>query len=122
MINRYKWSFKNYKPQQVVRLTPNRWITQLSIDKRWSKDIGAKLLINLALTNGGAWFEGRGGVGKTEILKSLDSVVKKNRMKYYLWKKPALKQLYKIDWFGMLEEWRQLNPCFIIKLARTNKA
>ena len=122
LINRYKWSFKNYKPQQVVRLTPNRWITQLSIDKRWSKDIGAKLLINLALTNGGAWFEGRGGVGKTEILKSLDSVVKKNRMKYYLWKKPALKQLYKIDWFGMLEEWRQLNPCFIIKLAPTNKA
>ena len=122
MIARYKWSFKKYQPQQTVRYTINRWDKQVEIDKKWSKDNGARCLINLALTNGGAWFEGRGGVGKTEILKSLDTIVRKNRMKYYLWKKPAFKELHSIDWFGRLEDWRKLNPCFVIKLAPTNKA
>lgn len=120
-ISRSKWEFKKYKPQGVVYYQVNRWKQLLTIDKYWTKEIGGKLLLNLALMNGGAWFEGMGGVGKTELLKQLDLIVERNRIKYK-WKKAIVKETNKITWFGELEEWRKTNPCYVVKLAPTNKA
>ena len=122
LVNKYKWEFSKYKPQKIVRYQPNIWMEKIDIDRYWTKDIGAKLLLNLAITNGGCWFEGMGGVGKTELLKSLSELVRKNRIYYEMVKKPYIKKNYPIDWYGELEAWRKFNPCFIIKLAPTNKA
>ena len=121
MINRYKWEFKKYQPQKQVYYNPNRWRKLFSIDKYWTKEYGAKCLINLALMNGGCWYEGMGGVGKTELLKQFDLMIQNNKKKYK-WKKAIIRTTNTITWFSELEEWRRKNPCFVVKLAPTNKA
>ena len=115
------WTFTKFRSQRRVMLQGNRWRDTLEIDKAWTKEKGAGLLLTYAITKGGVWFEGRAGVGKTEILKCLDKKLDINRQKYR-WMKPYYKAKYNHTYYSECEDWREDNPCFAIKLAPTNKA
>ena len=115
------WVCKEYhKPNSVFQLQ-NKWRNQVSVDKRWTKNIGGKLLFNLINIAGGALVQGEGGVGKSELMIKVDDTFCHNRIRYK-WKKAILKSQDDPLWFQKLEEWRDANPCFCIKLAPTNKA
>jgi hypothetical protein len=70
---------------------------------------------------GGVYCRGEGGVGKTEIIKGIDEICRKNRLMLKL-----MRTYYKIvdndNWVRRLEIWRETHPCFLMKLAPTNKA
>ena len=68
---------------------------------------------------GGMYCRGEGGVGKTEIIKGIDEICEENRDKLKLMKE-ELKD--RDDKELIIKEWRETHPCFVYKLAPTNKA
>jgi hypothetical protein len=115
------WVCKDYHKPNSVFLNSNRWRDVVSVRKKWSKDIGGKLLFNLINIHGGGLVQGEGGVGKSELMIKIGETFDHNRIRYK-WKKAILKSQDDPLWFQKLEEWRDDNPCFCIKLAPTNKA
>ena len=116
------WSFTQFKSQRKVIPQMNVWKDTLTIDKYWTKDIGARLLLRYAINNGGAWFEGRAGVGKTTILETLNKTLEENQKRYNEFWKNFLKEKYEYTYFSEWENWRNDNPCYAVRLAPTNKA
>jgi len=121
IISKDVWEFKEYKKQNPVIMKNNILEKEIDIDKRWSKNIGGTCIFRLVNSYGGAWIQGEGGVGKTEFLKNFGDILDKNRIRYR-WRKAILKSQEDYKYFEKLEEWRDKNPCFCIKLAPTNKA
>ena len=68
---------------------------------------------------GGLYCRGEGGVGKTEIIKGIDEVVRKNRQKLFTMR-IFLKNLDNIE--QIIKVWRETHPIKVFKLAPTNKA
>lgn len=68
---------------------------------------------------GGLYCRGEGGVGKTEFIKGIDEICKKNRDELETMTK-ELKD--RDDKEQIIKEWRETHPCFVFKLAPTNKA
>ena len=68
---------------------------------------------------GGLYCRGEGGVGKTEIIKGIDEICRKNRQKLMAMN-IFLKYLDNKQ--SIIKEWREIHPCFVKKLAPTNKA
>ena len=120
-INKDEWVFREYKPQNQVLYKQNKWKHNIPINHSWDKETGAKRILKLINTLGGAWIEGEGGVGKTEFIKNFSKVIDRNRIRYK-WLRYILKSQEDPRAFEKLEEWRNENPTFAIKLAPTNKA
>ena len=121
LISKEDWDCKiSDKEDNGVRMEPNKWKNEISIDKAWSEEIGAKLLMRLLVKQGGL-VKGEAGVGKSTLLNTIDDGMKKNRIRYK-WYKLYLKLTENDYWFQELEDWRDENPCFCLKLAPTNKA
>ena len=64
---------------------------------------------------------GEGGVGKTEIIKGIDEICAKNRIKLR-WLRAFYKIVDRDNLMDRLSVWRETHPCFVKKLAPTNKA
>tara|TARA_R110000751_G_scaffold88749_1_gene175193 strand:+ start:1320 stop:5159 length:3840 start_codon:yes stop_codon:yes gene_type:complete len=120
-IDKKDWVFREYKPQNQVLYKQNKWKNKIPINHYWDKDTGAKKIFKLINTLGGCWIEGEGGVGKTEFIKTFSNVIGRNRIRYK-WLRYILKSQEDPRYFEKLEEWRNDNPAFAIKLAPTNKA
>ena len=120
-VSKDEWVFKEYKKQNQVLAKANYWKNTIPVNHRWDKDTGAKKIFKVINSLGGAWIEGEGGVGKTEFLKTFQAIMDRNRMRYRF-QKCIHKHNENPRAFEDLEEWRQDNPCFAIKLAPTNKA
>ena len=103
-----------------IMLYPNRWRNQIDIDNPWTTDKGSKFIYNL-INREGAWIQGEGGVGKSELMNQISKILHRNKIRYKF-KKAILKEQDNLYWYQELEEWRNQNPCFSIKLAPTNKA
>ena len=112
---------KEYSKQIGVKYIPNEWNTDIDITYKWDKDIGGKILINHLIVSGGGWVNGLGGRGKSELIVSLDNIIKRNRIRYK-WMRGIYKTLCPDKYFDKLEEWRDKNPCSYRKFAPTNKA
>tara|TARA_Y100000592_G_scaffold31957_1_gene50848 strand:- start:4609 stop:8547 length:3939 start_codon:yes stop_codon:yes gene_type:complete len=86
----------------------------------WDKS-EVKNIVDKYYKLGGLYCRGEGGVGKTEIIKGIDEICRKNRLMLKL-----MRTYYKIvdndNWVRRLEIWRETHPCFLMKLAPTNKA
>ena len=116
------WDFKKAPTtQKDVRYKGNCWRDKIDINKRWTKDTGAKLLFNLIHKSGGALLNGEAGVGKSELMNCIEEEFIENR-KNYKWMKLIVKLMGYDDPHQVLEDWRNDYPCFAIKLAPTNKA
>ena len=117
----FNFMMNDYKPQIPVKFIPNKWDTEIDIRKKWDKDTDGKYYLNIALKNGGGWFSGLGGRGKSELVLTFDRMIKRNQIRfrfikaYYQTKYPA-------NWFEKCEEWKLDNPIYIRKFAPTNKA
>ena len=70
---------------------------------------------------GGLYCRGEGGVGKTEIIKGIDEICAKNRIKLR-WLRAFYKIVDRDNLTERLAPWRETHPCFVKKLAPTNKA
>ena len=70
---------------------------------------------------GGLYCRGEGGVGKTEIIKGIDDICAKNRIKLR-WLRAFYKIVDRDNLTERLAPWRETHPCFAKKLAPTNKA
>ena len=119
-IPKEDWDFKKQDELSGIMMRPNRWSSVIDVDKRWSIDKGSKLIFNLINRNG-AWVQGCGGVGKSELMIAVSKIFARNRIRYKF-KKAILREQDNVYWYHELEEWRDKNPCFCIKLAPTNKA
>ena len=119
-ISKEDWDCKKQDELPGIMFYPNRWREEIDIDKKWSIDTGSKLIYNLINRNG-AWIQGEGGVGKSELMIAVSKILARNKIRYKF-KKAILKEQENLYWYQELEEWRNTNPCFSIKLAPTNKA
>jgi len=117
----YKEYLKEYREQIPVVLSKNKWNTDIDIKHKWDKDIGGKLLLNHAIYNGGAWFDGLGGRGKSELIIGLDKLIAKNKIRYK-WIKAFYKITQPNKYLDLCEEWRNRNPVYYEKFAPTNIA
>ena len=70
---------------------------------------------------GGLYCRGEGGVGKTEIIKGIAEICYKNRIKLR-WVRAFYKIVDRDNLTERLTPWRESHPCFVKKLAPTNKA
>ena len=84
----------------------------------WGKSKIKKILYKY-YEAGGLYCRGEGGVGKTEIIKGIDEICRKNRQKLMAMN-IFLKYLDNKQ--SIIKEWREIHPCFVKKLAPTNKA
>jgi len=103
-----------------VKYVPNEWEQDIVIDKKWSLNQG-KMLLRLMLNNGGCWFNGKGGRGKTELIKLLKEMVERNRRRKVLWRCVWKSLGYKNLW-SREKDFEEQNPCSIRIYAPTNKA
>ena len=103
-----------------MKFIPNQWEHDIVIDKKWSLNQGM-MLLRLMLSNGGCWFNGKGGRGKTELIKLLNKMCKRNRAKKRVWMK-VWKDLGKKNLWAREKEFEEQNPCSIRIFAPTNKA
>ena len=117
----YKECLKEYRPQIPVVFGKNKWNTDIDIKYKWDKDIGGKVLLNHAIYNGGCWFSGLGGRGKSELIIGLDKIIQKNKIRYK-WIKAFYKITQPKKYRDLCEEWRNRNPVFYEKFAPTNIA
>ena len=103
-----------------VKYVPNEWEHDIVIDNKWSLNQG-KMLLRLMLSNGGCWFNGKGGRGKTELIKLLKKMCDRNKAKKRVWMKVWKELGYKNLW-AREKEFEEQNPCSIRIFAPTNKA
>ena len=122
IVPKDNWEYKKTPTtQKSVRYKGNCWRDKVNINKRWTKDTGAKLLFNFIHNSGGALINGEAGVGKSELMNCISEEFEENR-KNYKWMKLIVKLMDYDDPHQVLEDWRNDYPCFAIKLAPTNKA
>ena len=86
----------------------------------WDKT-EVKNIVDNYYEKGGLYCNGEGGVGKTEIIKGIDEICKKNRLKLR-WLRAFYKIVDRDNLIERLAPWRETHPCFVSKLAPTNKA
>ena len=115
-----KWSDAPSEVGQYPVLKFRRtWRRRNNLDYAWDKDTEIPTMIDRVNKYGGMLFEGEAGTGKTEIIKGIDKICEENREKLELMKE-ELKD--SDDKESIIKEWRKTHPCFIRKLAPTNKA
>jgi len=90
------------------------------LDREWDKT-EIKDIFNKYWNLGGLYCNGEGGVGKTEIIKGIDEICRKNRIKLR-WLRGTYKIVDRDNWVKRIDEWKKDNPCMMWKLAPTNKA
>jgi len=109
-------------PQKLNQLSaPKFRRSWKSIDVKkeyWDKS-EVKNILDKYYKLGGVYCRGEGGVGKTEIIKGIDNLCRINRVKLATMRE-FLKNLD--DKELIIKEWRETHPCFVYKLAPTNKA
>lgn len=109
------------KPQRGFSGIANKWEDELYIHNKWSRNIGAKLLLRLAYQNKGAWFAGMGGRGKSELIKEMTEACRWNCVRYkYI--RAVCKTMNPEAGKEARERWLARNPISCMKLAPTNKA
>ena len=117
--------WRNYaslrKTQLGARYIPNQWREYIDINHKWSKELGSELMLNTLISNGGGWFSGKGGRGKSEIVIQLKKIIAWNNIRLK-WVKFAWKLLGKKNLYYLERDWRKQNPCSAKYLAPTNKA
>ena len=106
--------------QRQVKFTRNRWKQVWDIKHKW-KVSGCLGIIKYICVSGGGFIEGEAGTGKTEIIKTLDDIVAVNR-KLYRWVRIFYKLTQPKTYYELCEDWRNIRPVYIKKLAPTNKA
>ena len=103
------------------KFIPNKWDNEIVIDKAWSKDIGANLLLNAIIGYGGCYIEGMAGRGKSELILALYKKCRKNKVRYVLYKE-CLRLIGATNRYDRLKEWRSSRPVSVKMFAPTNKA
>ena len=103
------------------KFIPNKWDNEIVIDKAWSKDRGANLLLNAIIGYGGCYIEGMAGRGKSELLLALHKKCRKNKVRYVLYKE-CLRLIGATNRYDRLKEWRSSRPVSVKMFAPTNKA
>ena len=79
--DRYDYDIK-FGEQLGVKYTPNLWETDITVNHKWDKDVGGKLLMGLGQGSGGCWYSGLGGRGKSELVKGFRERCDKNSIEY----------------------------------------
>ena len=97
------------------------WRWRWNYDYAWDKNTEIKRMLDWAVERGGMIFEGEAGTGKTEIIKGIDEICRKNRIKLR-WIRAFYKIVKGANHGEFVKTWRETHPCFIKKLAPTNKA
>ena len=87
---------------------------------KWDKN-EVKTILDKYYKLGGLYCRGEGGVGKTEIIKGIDEICARNRIKLR-WLRAFYKIVDRDNLMDRLAPWRETHPCFAKKLAPTNKA
>ena len=118
----YLWknSLCIHKAQLGVAYVPNKWKNDIEINHKWSKKVGGNNLLDFALDNGGVWFSGMGGRGKSELIHQLKRRLKLNRMRLKVWKyiwSQTGENIYQKE-----REWLKKNPCSVKLFGPTNKS
>tara|TARA_R100001594_G_scaffold33576_1_gene62274 strand:- start:503 stop:4309 length:3807 start_codon:yes stop_codon:yes gene_type:complete len=103
------------------RFMVNKWETEYIIDNKWSKEIGANLLLNLIIDKGGCLLEGQAGRGKSEMMNAIYKKCAKNRVKYALYKE-CLRVAKATNLYDKYEAYRKKHPVSVRMFAPTNKA
>ena len=119
--NRIRFSPSNKPINHGFKFMPNRWTTNIIVDKKWSREVGAKLLCNTIIHSGGCMLEGFAGRGKSELITCLTKMCRKNYLKYLLYKE-CLRLAGVSGRYDKCEEYRKKHPCFMRCFAPTNKA
>ena len=117
---KHSWSDAPKKlNQKSVFLKNSRWNSPMEDYTEWWDKSEVDKIIDTYYKAGGMYCRGEGGVGKTEIIKGIDEICRKNREKLELMRE-ELKD--RDDKELIIKEWRETHPCFLTKLAPTNKA
>lgn len=98
----------------------NKWVDDIQINTKWSFNQG-RMLLRLMLNNGGAWFNGKGGRGKTELIKLMKETTKRNKIRLKWWRLIWLSRK-ETNIFKLEQEFMKTNPCSYRICALSNKA
>ena len=112
---------KSNKPQLAFSGIPNLWREEYDITHKWNRDIGGKQMLRLAYKNKGAWFEGLGGRGKSELIKVMTEDCEKNA-RMYKFIRAVCRYLSPDKGKEIREKWLERHPISFMKLAPTNKS
>ncbi len=110
---------KTLKQLSVPRFRRS-WQT-IDVKNEWWDKNEVQGMVDKYYKLGGLYCRGEGGVGKTEIIKGIDEICRKNRLMLKL-RRTYYKIVDNDNWVKRLEVWRETHPCFLTKLAPTNKA
>ena len=110
---------KTLKQLSVPRFR-RTWQT-IDVKNEWWDKNEVQGMVDKYYKLGGLYCRGEGGVGKTEIIKGIDEICRKNRLMLKL-RRTYYKIVDNDNWVKRLEVWRETHPCFLTKLAPTNKA
>ena len=120
----YKFDgFETGEPDQTqrpVKVSHNKWKSVWNLTHKW-KVSGCSAIIKSICVAGGAVIDGQAGTGKTEIMKEVDTITAVNK-KLYRWVRLFYKLTQPKHQYQLCEDWRDLNPVYVRKLAPTNKA
>tara|TARA_R110000824_G_scaffold166411_2_gene343184 strand:- start:1063 stop:4950 length:3888 start_codon:yes stop_codon:yes gene_type:complete len=114
------WNIPEVIQQNGMKYIPNRWETNQTINHKWDKKIGGKLLGTTLIKSGGGWVAGLGGRGKSELIKCMRNDFDNNQ-KDFKWVK-LVSRMIECNRYDFQQSYLKDNPVSYEVLAPTNKS